>query len=119
MELAEFTDVRYEVEDGLGRHANDVAVFLEQDLDVRAVAREQPPGRGRVAEGDLHFDRSRLFLAFEDVRRDPSDLGSAAALGERVEGHAGRHAGVNRRRIDLIDRGGNEDAAVIQEIDGR
>ena len=100
------------------RQAQHVGAFLEHDLDVGAVAREQPGFLG-VVELRFDLDRARLLLLVEHVRRDAAHVPRKRAVGKRVEADAGRQPRAHARRVDLVDRRADVQARSVDEIDGR
>ena len=68
-----------------GRHAQHVLARVEHDLDVGAVADQQPARGFRVVEGRLDVHGARLLLDRGDVGRDPPHLARKRLAGQGVE----------------------------------
>jgi len=98
-----------------GRDAQHVSALGQDHLDVGAVAGQQ---QGVADLVDLRFDLdgARLLLGVEHVGRDAPHVGLEAALAERVERDAGRHAFAHARRVHLVDRRGDVDAAGVDDV---
>ncbi len=100
------------------RQAQHVGALVEHDLDVGAVAREEPGLLG-VVELGFDLDRARLLLLIEHVRRHAAHVPRERAVGKGVEADPCGQAGADARRVDLVDRRADVQARSVDQIDGR
>ena len=102
--------------DRSGRNAQRIGARVQHDLHVRAVAHQQDLGLLGIAELDFHVDGARLLLDVEHVGRDAPHVALELAIRERVDADASRHVEADRGRVDLVDRRGDVQAAVVDQV---
>ena len=80
------------------------------------------PAQARHFAGfvEYHFDidGAGLLLHLQHIGRDALHMAGEMLAGEGIQGDARRQAKLELGRIDLVDRGGDIEATVVDQVDG-
>src|SRR5438105_1575532 len=92
---------------------------VENDLHIGAVADQQGPHVGAVAEFNLHIDNASLLFHIQNVGSHSTYPPVKMPIRKSINSDVGRLPDANIGDINLVDRGADVEATVVDQVDGR